>query len=457
MRFLLLPILFLFLSNTPNDSLEKQSIKLPEHYTVKELFSCKLKSLNSFHFIIAKNKNNSLFSLIPLFPDKKSLITFKPIEFKGKPNILSYHNNEEVLTIVLSIGAKGIQTFYAVDINTATKETFKSAPRKWKYFKTTLRKDYESLILLCDGNGLRILKIVNANYIEEINVQPSDKTRWFFVNLKKFNCDGVTLDEYVANGSIKRFKAYSINDELVITEDNIIRGYSTVMKLRLDEGDLNSATHLSFETDYKKLKKLASFYEDNKFYQLAVTKDSITLFVNDLTDRTTVKHDLLNVEIHYSADEFTSVDDFIYNSNRLTSTPTIAVNETVDLNKLVRIDYVPMETYNYYHNYWFNQQHLENFTRNKRHGPSPAEEVPYSSSLNSKEFFEILLDLDSNVIVNSNDITLYRDIDKKKLVREFVEFNALKCISSSVFVGAIMYNLVYKKKTRMLTLYKAPV
>ena len=105
MKFLLFRICLLLSTLTINPTKE-YTIALSENLTPKGTFSCEIGAKKSFHIVIAKNADKK-YTLVPMRVMEDKMVTFNFVgAFEKLPSILSYHNNGEILTLVLSIDKK---------------------------------------------------------------------------------------------------------------------------------------------------------------------------------------------------------------------------------------------------------------------------------------------------------------------------------------------------------------
>ncbi len=469
MKFLLLPILFLLSTLIP-DSTKEWSIKLADNFTPKASFSCELESKKSFHFVIAKDKENNDYAILPIRLEEEALKSLKPVKgFDKIPSILSYHNNGEILTLIVSISSKKDRSYKILDINVNSGKTILSETIIGEDFKTVITKKHESLLLFSNGNRFRIQKIQNSSSIEDIKITPSEKTMGFFKHLDDFGISAVNVNEFVDNGSINRVKAYGFDDELIITNDNLPKGYSTVLRLPLNQGDLDNVVHDRFNTNLIKNKGLASYVYGGKFFQFVMNKENGNFQIYDLESKEVKTLELNSVEINKKGKDFISLENYIKQSKRNTYKPTVTINKTKDNKALVRFDYVFLQTYNYHNNWWFHdhmwqqqmmwqqQQMMNNFQNSApKFGPSIIVDVP-SFSIKKESYFEIVLDLKTNEVVKENVETIYPDLDKERLVDKFEKFKTIKDYKSHVFINKMMYNFAYHKKSKAFTLYETPI
>jgi len=124
------------------------------------------------------------------------------------------------------------------------------------------------------------------------------------------------------------------------------------------------------------------------------------------------------------------------------------------------------QNYNYQNNWWFydqiwqhqmmwqQQQMMQNIQNSvPKFEPSPIENVPYFS-VAKKNYFELVLDLNTYDIIRDEVETIYPDIDKMKMVDKFEKFKKIKELKSHVFIDKILYNFAYYIKGKTFMLYE---
>ncbi len=458
MKLVLIPILFLFVSVSPNPRL--RSIELPKNYKIKSSFSCELKSKSNFHIIIAKNKLNKKFTILPVKADEDHLKLLKSIDFDIMPSVLSYHNNDKSLFLILSFINKKEKEFQVLDIDISSGDFIKSDIIKNPYFKTVIAKKHENLLLFSNGEDLLIKRIKTTDNIEDIFVTPSDKSRGFFRHFNEFGLSSVNTDEFVANGSVKRVKAYCNDEELLITNDNLLGGYSTVLKLPLNGSDFDKVSHTRFDIKLTKLKSMASFYDNGQFYQLCFDKEISTVLVHDINSKNNKRIDLDKISINYKAKDFNTLKTFIKKCKSAVNTPTITINTTTQGNKLVRIDHVDSDNYRYNNNWFFHdmffQRHQQMFNTQPKFGPI-NEYNNHFFTLDKEYYFEFLLDVNLNEISEETQETVYPKTDKDKFIKKVKNSKPFAKFESHVFIDFSLYYFYFDEIAKKLFLYETPI
>lgn len=459
MRYLLLPILFLLTSFNTNPTKSK-SIKLAKHYKVESTFSGDTSNKESFHLIIAKNIKKKQFEIIPIANKEGVLTQLDAIVFDKVPSILSFHKNEDTVSLIVSKKGKKEKEFTVVDVNLITGKNETSETIDGKNFRAVLRTQNDNLLLFSNVDELKIIKTKNANAIKEIIAKGTKESKELLKAINKGSIDAVNTDEFVANGSINAIRAYTDGDAIVISNENEKDGITYVSKINLKEGlevDLKSIKYGTAST--QKINKQTSYVNGSKLYQLKNNKKDANVSIYNLDSDDKTDLNLRDASISKKSKGFEGIEDFVKKSARSANEPTMTINNTKNGNVSVRFDYVNKKQYSYHYNWWwhhhwmFQQQMMmmqqQQIIRNNipRYGPSPDLE-DYSYVVAEKHFFEIVLNNKSIVVSDAkSEETVYSDIDKKKHIKVIDDNTKIKH-ASSVFINNKLWYFGYDKKTK---------
>lgn len=454
MKFLFVFFLFLGSNSTPET---KSLIKLDRNYKVESTFSGNASDDESFHLIIAKNIKNKQVEIIPISNIEGNLNQLPSIAFDEMPSVSSFHNSDGILSLVVSTKNKKDKEFTVIDINLVTGKNSKSDPISGENYKTTIRKDNKNLMVFVDKKSLKIIELLNAKNIKTINVDVDKKYFNFLKELDENTLDAINTDEFVANGSINKFRVYSDKETLFITKEDKKNGHTTVSKISLIEKDSPN-----FETNIyssgKKTKKTTSYIHGSNLYQLKTNKDLGEVDVFDLSNNEKIKKlDLRSIKrIKYSKG-FSDMDDFLKRASKGTFEPTITVNETHSGNLSLRFDYVLKNMYSYRYNWWWHhhwmmqqqmmwQQQQMRMTVPRSFGPSePVDNMPII--FETHHYFEFIINDTIEVLDFKNETTVFDYIDKKKCIDEVDENTKIKH-TSTVFLKDEMRYFGYNKSSK---------
>lgn len=457
MKYLLLPLLFLVasFSNPP----KKGAISLSRNYKVENTFSGDTANDESFHLIIAKNSKTKQCEIIPISNTNGELNQLKSVSFDKMPSVLSYHNNGDGLTLIVSSKGKKEDEFTIVDINLSTGESVKSDPISDKNFKTVIRKKHSNLLVFSDKTSIKILNIKDSKSTSEIAGESTESTEDFLKDLNKNSLSAVNTNEYVSNGSINTFRAYAEENSVFITKEDTKDNQTVVLNLPLDGASLFNLESTVYKSkSIEDAKKSTSYVQNGQLFQMSMSKTEGDLSIFNLQDNLETNLDLNAVKISKKSKDFESITEFLKQATRSKNEPTVTINETTSGDVSVRVDYVNKKEYNYNYNWWWHhnwafqhhmmmmQQQIQIQQQMRSFGPNSFYEVPFFAK-DDKHHFEIVLNPSNTVIENGELETIYQEIDKKKYIKELDDNTKVKH-TSTVFINNQLRYFGYNKKTK---------
>ena len=455
--------LFVFLTIITNNSPTKNKLKLAKHYKVEQTFSGNTATNNTFHLIVAKNNETKLFEIIPLTFSNGEINQLVSVIFQDKPEILSYHNNNNVLSLITSSKEDKEKVILIHDLNLESGEITKSKNHNFKDYKSVIQKTNSSLLLYANADNFKVVNVTNANQFNETIVDQNEENKAFLKTLDKEKLDAINSDEFVANGSIGSLRAYSNNNLLRITQEDENENATTVSTIDLSVEGLVSFNTNDFKSDIK-LKKSTSYISDNELIRLNLDKKNGNINIYNLEDDSKKSLDLNKLKPTKKSSGFEDMETFLKVANKSANAATITANKTKTGALVLRADYVNKERY-YYDNFWFhhwfhhNQMmlHQQNMQQNvPRFGPSEFlhEEDLYFEK-DEQHYFEIVLSENRDVL-NEEVQTIYKDYNKKKHLEKLKENKSLDHISATFKENDLIY-LAYNKKTKEFGVYKKTV
>lgn len=427
------------------------SITLEDHLKVVSTFSGEMSENNSFHLIVAKNKDTKQYDLIPVKHSNGDLQKLDYISFEVAPEILSFHSSGSLVSLFVSVKVKKERVFFVVDIDYSSGQSNISNRIYSDDFITVLRKKDKSLALFISDEEIRVFKIENSKEIKVIKVRPKNDLE-YLKELSKGFIDPVNSDEFVTNGSLSNKRAYCFNEDLLISVENVIEGKTTVVKIPLYD-ELFEHLNINVYRD-SKLKKSTSYIVDNKLFQLKTDKENGVVNIYDINSDDKSKIDLSNSFIANKSSDFESVEKFLRSASKNNNEPTISVNKTTDKKLVLRIDFVNKLTYLYNSNWWWHHmQFQQDFMRfqNQQMMNSIPSFGPYSDidfddfiKEDTDHFFEILIDEENNVLNETKYTTIHKDIDRSGYIDRIEGLKALD-YASSVFLNNTFRCFVFEK------------
>nr|WP_321245494.1 hypothetical protein [uncultured Psychroserpens sp.] len=458
MKFLTILLLVFCITGNPNNN---SSVTLGKNFKVETTFSGNTSKNQSFHLIVAKNKEKENFEIIPVSNNDGSLKKLESIVFKTEPSIVSFHNTNETVSLIVSSEENRKDKFTIVDVNLAsgvskTLETFSGED-----FKTVIRKDHKNTLIFSNKDTLKIIVVDGMNPLKTINVETTDDDEVFLKDLNISSLDAVNTDEFVANGSIEEFRAYGEGDDVFITRENKRTSHTTISRISLEDDISSYIESTVFKSQSgEKTKKSTSFFNGKNLFKLQLDKKEGNVSVYDLDATKSSNLDLSSVKISKNSKQFDGIDHFLKKASKYANEPTISVNKTKSGDLAMRVDYVNKETYQYQYNWWWwhhwmwqnqmfhnqmMQQHINNSVP-KGFGPAQPNFDFYYSKTES-HFFEIVINTNNENVKIDNVETVHKFIDKKKYIDKLDEDTNVKH-ASTVFLDDELRYFGYDKKTK---------
>lgn len=453
-----------FSFSPPNSS----TLSLDKSLKVIGTFSGDINKENSFHLIIVKNTKTKEHELIPVRHDNGSLVRLDPINFKKQPSIVSYHSNNKVVSIITSFKEKKDELMQVIDLNIETGTQSRSETFPAEGFKTAIRKqDKNHLLFTNKENDLQVKTIHNFNKITNQKIALSEDNKNVLEDIDDESIDSVKTDEYVQNGSISTIKAYVLEDEIFLTRDDNKGKKTSVIRFSTNvEGDQTVISKSYDFSAFEKQKKTASYLNNNKLFQLLLSKKQMSLNIINLSDDKLYPLNLNDATITNRSEGFKSLENFIKQATKGSKQPTVTVNTSKSGKSVIRADYVEKSSYSYNYNWWWHhqwfhmnhmlwhQQQMMNHTRNisvpSGFGPNFMFENFYFKPA-KKHYFEVVIDSNNTIDQEATLETKLQKIDKKKHVKDLKEIKGQDHISS-VFLGNTFRAFVYDKKAKVFKL-----
>lgn len=438
MRFLLgICIVLLFSFNT----LLANEITLEDHYKVIGTFSGDLQKKETFHIVIAKNKQTKLYEIIPISYYNNSLIKLSSIEFEYKPSIKSYHSKGHKVTLLISLYPTLIGKVLALDINMNSGEHKLSKVITDKDIKASLLKPDKNFLITKHSDGLEVIKVTDASTTESIVFSKNKDNNEFFKNIYSSNFGAVNTSEFVENGSIDNFKIYSEENTLYLTKDNLFDRFSTVLKLDFDSVFRKSYSvfkDFQFE-QFRTVREMSSYMYDNKFYQLLLSKETGFIKIINIETSESINITLSDENLSNRGDSFKTIESLLKEAIKGKYTPTITVNKSYDDMLIIRCDYVDSSTYNYNnngnlgnHHEQFLMHHQQMINSGSSFGPNSWLYDFHSDfyNLKNEHYVELVLDKNFNIVIKEDIRSKFKNIDKKKYTKSIDENESIKHVSS---------------------------
>jgi len=348
--------ILLFLSITTNSFGQNKigDIKIKEGERNITNLSGALNDSVSFHLIINKLNENKTFKTSVVFFDflgkSKTILVG---ESEKKPNYLTFHSNGNIITLTKLLEESVlIQDIDYQNDNVSSTELNGIPINIFSHKEITILNFSRSL----DLAFIRSSKDVQRN---KARFSPGFNRR-NFVNPDFNNTDFIDDTKFIVKGSIKRFKAFYQDDQLVIINDFKERGVVNIIFVSPD-GILSSK---DFEVSTKgKVKKLSSFIKNNLLFSFCMQKDLSELSIYDLNDLGKKK------SFEYDLNDFGTFNKVVVNGNKKSMETLnskrflrsffpqsvgsaynpelyLSVNKTIESGYIIEVGHVDKNTYN---------------------------------------------------------------------------------------------------------------
>ena len=329
----------------------------------------------SFHIII--NKFSNQYNSKVYFFDKKNEINKIEIYNEvNKPNYLSFHVNDSILTLVRESENKKLVIQDVNYINGKTNlfnipfEAMKIFSHKNVTFIVGEKMDISSPIAFIKNTKNTLVKIIKPkNEIEE-SFFSHLRTKTEFVNDKQF------LD----NGPILDYKGFYNGEELIFTNDNVKKGVTNILTIKSSGVIINQDIPIR---NKKEIKRLSSFVKDSLLFTFKMYKEESFLDIYKLNSLEKLK------TFNYTKSDFGPHNKIVTRGKDITKSfapkrvyndfkpkaigsvylpaLNISVNKTVNNEYIVRIGHLDKNSYKNKttNNFWWNNDaYLLNYNLN---------------------------------------------------------------------------------------------
>lgn len=457
-------LIFICSSITINATEGETTYKLSDNQKIIGTYSGDINRESSMHLIIYKNKSSKKHGIKPFYITKEGkTIQFDEINFEKQPSIISYHLNGDNLVLLVKESLKKTDRLNILNINVKTNEVNSMAIEDFESPNLIFRLKNKTLLITKEDEFLLTKEIMNAKNIRDIETPIESKYESSFNDFFDTTLDAINTNEYVKNGSVNDTKAYYSNNTLIF--DTSKNGIRTLIL------DLNKNT-IKFnriDVNIKDYKDINSFIHDNKLFVFGNNKKDINIKTFDvITGEKLFESNLLED----LSDQFGNEDikALIKKSSRKAFKVTGTVNETVEDNMVINIDYVDTRTYNYNYNWWWNhiwfqqqmmwQQQLQQIQNrinntNTMRGSFSGSVTDYITSsvvnrnllIENKKSIKIVLNKNFEVVKNASTESKFKEIDVDKYIDAIKKNTKLKHVTMS-FTDSTSRYIYYSKKTK---------
>lgn len=428
-------------------------IKLPKNYKVKNTFSGDFSDNDSFHLVFSKNKENKKHSVHTFFFNGKNIDRLKPFEYEEEYSVVSFHKNNNIISLLLTYKTKKESYLKRVDIDIISKEITHNKPILHKDYFTSIRTKDRSILIYKNKSEISIIEFTGTNEAKKNTIKFNQRNKEYLYFFSPDYIDAIKTDEFIANGSVSDLRVYLDNSNLIFTKDNGNKNYTKLINVSLKPNNFKYSPIYKFTTKEKLYKKFTSFYHNNKIYQFLNDKKqgviNILTIKND-SIKTFFLNNLLSSKIR-SNKSFLGIENFLKQAGKNKYNTTITINPTLDDNIKLRVDYVNIN-YSYHYNWWWHHQQFlmmnhQNMINNIKintpthFGPSPNNDIHFNTYLIKKEkrYFELLLNNKGEILNKELAETVYKEIDKKKFIKKLENIEDIKHESSCFLKNSYRY------------------
>lgn len=445
---LLLIILSFFFSHA-----NEITYKIKKHQKIEGTFSGDINQKQSVQLIILKDKITKTYEIIPFFFDKENKATeFDFIPFKKLPSILSYHLNNNTLTLVTTQKIKNKTQLVILDLDINTQMLKSKIIDDFKDSNATFRLESKTIFVHKTVSSLKITEIINSVNQKNNNILIDSRNFLQFRDLFEEKPDIVNTNEYVKNGSINKSQGYYSGNNLIFTKIN--KKNTEVNSINIDLNNYSFKLNKISLNNLEGIKDLNTYLHNDNLYAMLVSKNDAHLKVINIINNEVKFSKSLNsgLKNNFNNDD---LQDFIKKSSRKRNKPTITVNKSIENKLVLNIDYVDTTIYNYNYNWWFHhwmwqqQMHMQQVRMNvPSFGPNPAFfNYDLMSIKQETKSLKLVFDLDFNINKLASIKTIKKNIDKEKHINTLKENTDLKHVTVS-FQENTIRSIYYSKKLK---------
>lgn len=270
--------------------------------------SGKLNNSNTFHLIINKNKETKeIKSTLYIYNKEKQIKSFPTIVTKDEPKYLTYHLNDNILTLINET-ENGIKITDYDYLN----ETIDSISIDRLKPKSIF--SHENVTYLTSGftnNKLIMVKVTSSKIISKMLLKSNNSLEnSFLYNINsKDNCEFINDKQFIDKGSIKEYKGFYNNGKMIFLKDNHKK--STLSIFTIDDKGIISTKSIDINNK-QKAKRQTSFLKDSLLFTFNMGNEKALL---DIYNFSTLE---LKKRFEYTKDEFQPINKLIKNGKEST-------------------------------------------------------------------------------------------------------------------------------------------
>lgn len=260
----------------------------------------------TFHILI--NKSNNVFnSKIFFIGTKKTINSLEIYNESYKPNYLSFHTNENTLTLMRESQDKKV-IIEDIDYNTGKIDSHKLPFQAKKIFS---HKNITFIIGQKFNKSLPFAFIKKATDTKIKLIKPKNKLEKSFFSVLRKKAEFVNDKQYLSNGPILEYKGFYNGKELIFTNDDSKKGITNIIYIK------DSGTILSKKVpvrNKKELKRFNSFIKDSLLFTFKMYKTESFLDIHNVNSLEKLK------TFRYTKSDFGPHNKIVMRGNDITNT-----------------------------------------------------------------------------------------------------------------------------------------
>lgn len=442
MKLILCFLLFSFYSY-PN---EIHRFYLKENQKLTATFSGSIGQTSSLHFAVAKNKETGDYDVLTFYTDASG--QFKQMEelhFQKEPKIVSWHKNENIITIINHNDEKLTIVDFDLTTGKATYGDTNQAKAPDNIFREKGKTIYFYYNGIKGGVVMAEYTTTKAPFIKNYSFKTNDAGNYKTVFKK--TPEAIDLNEYISNGSIADYRSYLTDRFLVVTADDKATGISTVMSLNRNNGEI---AFKALQNKLHKQQDLTTFVTNDMVFSMAINEIDMALKIYDLATGDEKKSYTLKKDFSQYFQGPAFEKNFFEQACKNIMKPTLAVNYTNDGLITLRIDVVEKSSYTYDYNYdWFRiymwQNQMMQSQQNYLRGPSAEKyKILPADYKDPKTAFTLVFNKELQLLGNSNVVEGFIDINKASYINRYRGINYLANFTATFLKDEMRY--IYQHK-----------
>ena len=440
-------LFFLLLISTSLVANDTFTYALEKHQKFEKTFSFDVENA-TIHLVIVKNKDTKKYDLIPFYMDGQQKVEqFKTSSFDDLPEIFSYHQNGDLVTIS-TIQDKFITVLdYNVKNGSVIEKTWETKEKSQIKFIDDKKTKY---IESTDKETLELTTIINTEDVQTKKISVAKEFQKTIKSIFKEPVSVVDNQDFVRHGAISEIQGYFNDDKIYFTLYNYFeKDIPEILTIDIDSGTITQTPIL--QNVLEKPNDFNAHIVDDKLFASFSTKEDLALQIYDAKTGVEIKSHTLNGALSEIKTIKSKRLAYLNKTKKFKNKTTISVNKTQDNNYAVVIDFVNRDTYHHndwfwLHNMMFNQQMMLNTGMPGGFGPKDfiTEDIINYWAVEDSMPLEFVLDTNFNLLPEHNGITQKDFVDKQKYAKQLAENKAV--FNSSIGFLEDEYRYIYTNK-----------